>query len=207
MIETNKIHLIRHAPVKKIEGYVPKKDPSAIINLDHFKSLASHIPDNSICYVSPLKRAIQTAHQLSKFINLREIIIEKDLREQNFGDWEGKKISVVWDELKKFKIQHNFSFICPEVCPPNGESFIDQCNRVAKFLNNLNFHDQESLIVIAHSGTIRAFLSLILDVDYNKAISIEISHLSITSIEFLRIENSKNQGGRYRLLNVNNQVI
>ena len=76
MIETNKIYLIRHAPVKKIEGYVPKNDPNAIINPDHFKSLALHIPDNSICYVSPLKRAIQTAHQLSKFINLRKIIIE-----------------------------------------------------------------------------------------------------------------------------------
>ena len=70
MIETNKIYLIRHAPVKKIEGYVPTNDPNAIINPDHFKSLASHIPDNSICYVSPLKRAIQTAHQLSKFIKL-----------------------------------------------------------------------------------------------------------------------------------------
>ena len=74
---------------------MPKNDPNAIINPDHFKSLASYIPDNSICYVSPLKRAIQTARQLSKFIKLREIIIEKDLREQNFGDWEGKKISVV----------------------------------------------------------------------------------------------------------------
>ena len=207
MIETNKIYLIRHAPVKKLEGYVPKNDPNAIINPDHFKILASHIPDNSICYVSPLKRAIQTARQLSKFIKLREIIIEKDLREQNFGDWEGKKISVVWEELKKFKIQHNFSFICPEVCPPNGDSFIDQCDRVAKFINNLNFHDQGSLVVIAHSGTIRAFLSLILDIDHNKAISIEISHLSITSIEVLKKENCKNKGGRYRLLNINNQVI
>ena len=93
MIKTNKIYLIRHAPVKKIKGYVPTNDPNAIINPDHFKILASHIPDNSICYVSPLKRAIQTAHQLSKFMNLREIIIEKNLREQNFGDWQGKKIS------------------------------------------------------------------------------------------------------------------
>ena len=114
---------------------------------------------------------------------------------------------MVWEELKKYKIQHNFSFICPEVCPPNGDSFIDQCDRVAKFINNLNFHDQGSLIVIAHSGTIRAFLSLVLDIDHNKAISIEISHLSITSIEVLKKENCKNKGGRYRLLNINNQVI
>ena len=126
----------------------------------------------------------------------------KDL--ENFGR---KRIHLSAKEIKKLKTQHNFSFLCPENCPPKGESFLDQCKRVSKFVDNLNFHDHTSLIFISHSGTIRAFLSRILDLDPNKAIGIEISHLSITSIEVLKKDNIINRGGKYRLLSVNNQFI
>ena len=71
MIETLKLFLIRHAPVKKFDGYIPKNNPNAIINLDHFKSLASRLPFDSTCYVSHLKRAVQTAKALSKYVNFR----------------------------------------------------------------------------------------------------------------------------------------
>ena len=207
MIETLKLYLIRHAPVKKLDGYIPKNNPNAIINSEHLKKLASYIPHDSTCYVSPLKRAVQTSKALSKYVNFREMIIEKKLIEQNFGDWGGKKISKVWGELKKFKNQHNFSFICPETLPPNGDSFLDQCKRTASFIDDLNFYDQRALVVIAHSGTIRAFLSYLLDIDPNKAMGIEISCLSITSLEVLKKEYNKNRGGRYRLLSVNHQII
>ena len=90
-MDTCRIYLIRHAPVKNKDGYVPENNPKAIINSDHLKKLAAHIPDNSLCYVSPLKRAIQTAQELSKYRNFKEIVIEKKLREQNFGEWQGKK--------------------------------------------------------------------------------------------------------------------
>ena len=207
MIETLKLFLIRHAPVKKFDGYIPKNNPNAIINLDHFKSLASRLPFDSTCYVSPLKRAVQTAKALSKYVNFRELIVEQKLTEQSFGEWEGKKISVVWDELKMFKNQHNFSFICPEICPPRGDSFLDQCKRTSTFIENLNFYDHSSIIIIAHSGTIRAFLSNMLGIDPNKAIGIEISHLSITSLEVIKKYDVLNRGGKYRLLNVNHQII
>ena len=90
-MNTCRLYLILHAPVKKKDGYVPENNPKAIINSDHLKKLAAHIPDNSLCYVSPLKRAIQTAQELSKYRNFKEIVIEKKLREQNFGEWQGKK--------------------------------------------------------------------------------------------------------------------
>ena len=55
-MNTCRLYLIRHAPVKKKDGYVPENNPKAIINSDHLKKLAAYIPDNSLCYVSPLKR-------------------------------------------------------------------------------------------------------------------------------------------------------
>ena len=115
MIETSKLYLIRHAQVEKLEGYIPENNANAIINLDHLKILATYIPHNCTCYVSPLKRALQTAKALSKFTNFKELLIDNKLKEQNFGEWGGKKISFVWNEIKMFKKKNNFSFIYPEL--------------------------------------------------------------------------------------------
>ena len=207
MIETSKIYLIRHAQVEKLEGSIPENNANAVINLDHLKILASHIPHKCTCYVSPLKRTLQTAKALSKFTNFTELLVENKLKEQNFGEWGGKKISSVWNEIKMFKKKHNFSFIYPELLPPRGDTFLDQCKRTASFIDNLNLSNRKNLVIITHSGTIRAFLSYILKIDPNIAISIEISHLSITSFEIITKGQLKICGEKYRLLNVNHKVI
>ena len=81
-----KIILIRHAPARKISGSLPEYDPDAIINDIHIKILAAHIPRDSTWYVSPLKRTIQPAKALSKYVSYKEMNLEKNLEEQNFGD-------------------------------------------------------------------------------------------------------------------------
>ena len=91
MIKSTKLILVRHAPVEKVTGYIPQNNPNTGVNLDQIKKIASHIPNDSYCYTSPLKRTIQTAKALSQFVNFRDILVEKDLVEQNFGDWAGKK--------------------------------------------------------------------------------------------------------------------
>ena len=123
MIKSTKLILVRHAPVEKVTGYIPQNNPNAVVNLDHIKKLSSYIPNKSFCYTSPLKRTIQTANALSKFVKFKDILVEKDLVEQNFGDWAGKKISDVWEELKNNNSQHNFSFICPEISIKLTNSF------------------------------------------------------------------------------------
>ena len=113
MIKPAKLYLIRHAPVKQIKGFFPKNNPDAIIKNNQLKMLATLIPNNCVWYVSPLKRAVQTAEALSKYVNYSKMVCENKLIEQNFGDWSGKKISEVWEVLKKSKTKHNFS---PNVC-------------------------------------------------------------------------------------------
>ena len=41
-MNTCRLYLIRHAPVKKKQGYVPENNPKAIINSNHLKKLACH---------------------------------------------------------------------------------------------------------------------------------------------------------------------
>ena len=101
MIKPTKLYLIRHAPVKQIKGFFPKNNPNAIIKNNQLKMLATLIPNNCVWYVSPLKRAIQTAEALSKYVNYSKMVCENKLIEQNFGDWSGKKISEVWESFKK----------------------------------------------------------------------------------------------------------
>ena len=206
MVKPSKLILIRHAAVETVEGCIPENDPDAIINELKIKNLASHLPQDCIWYVSPLKRTIQTAKALSKFVTIKTMFLEEKLMEQNFGDWAGKDIFEVWQTLKNNKSQHNYSFICPEVSPPNGESFLTQLKRVSVWLEKLHFFEPETLVIIAHSGTIRCVLAYVMGIEADKAIGIEISHLSITSLELLAKKDNKNRGGRFRVLGINYEV-
>ena len=207
MIKTSKLILIRHAPVKTEVGCFPDNDPDAIIDELKIKRLAGYIPEDCLWYVSPLKRTVQTANALSKYVNVKEMKFEKRLKEQNFGDWAGKKISEVWKELKKNTSHHNFSFICPEVFPPKGENFLTILERVSVWLEELHFHEEpQTAVIITHAGIIRGTLSFVLGIEPDKVIGIEISHLSITRLEFLSKTDDINRGGRFRILGINNKV-
>tara|TARA_B100000282_G_scaffold284543_1_gene249197 strand:+ start:289 stop:909 length:621 start_codon:yes stop_codon:yes gene_type:complete len=206
LIKPAKLFLIRHAPVSSRKGFFPEHDPDAVIKRIQLKKLANVIPDNSTWYVSPLKRTIQTAEALSKYISYSQKTQEKNLAEQNFGDWSGKKISDVWKILKKNHSKHNFSFISPEVSPPNGESYIQQCKRVSHWLKNLSILENENIVVIAHSGTIKAIFSHTLKIKPEFTIGIDINHLSLSIFEVLTKKDSKYKGGRYRLLALNREI-
>ncbi len=204
-MNSGKIFFVRHAPVKQVEGYFPKYNPCAIIDKSRFKSLANHLPSKSIWYVSPLRRAVQTATILSKYVSYSEINQEEKLVEQSYGDWAGQKISKVWSEIKNKK-KHNFSFISPDVSPPNGESFLKQCERVSHWIKDLNIPDGKNVIVITHAGTIRAALANILEINPQKAVGIEISHLSVSIFEILLKKYNKHAGGKFRLLALNKEI-
>ena len=206
MIKPAKLYLIRHAPVKQIEGYFPQHNPDAIIKNNQLKSLATLIPNNCVWYVSPLKRAIQTAEALSKFVTNSKIVIEDKLIEQNFGDWSGKKISEVWEILKDYKTKHNFSFISPEFSPPNGESFKEQSKRVGIWLEKLKVLEGKSIVIISHAGTIRSILSYALKIKHDYAIGIEILHQSLNILEMIAKHENRHKGGRFRLVALNKVI-
>ncbi len=206
MIKPAKLFFIRHSPVKSTTGFFPEHNPEAIIKKIKIQKLAAVIPKNCVWYVSPLKRAIQTADALSKYVSYSKIIEEKKLVEQNFGDWSGKKISEIWKILKKKKTKHNFSFIAPEISPPNGESFFEQCKRVSSWLESLNLMKGENVVVVTHAGTIRAVLSHVLKINPQNAIGVEILNQNLSIFEMLSKKENKHKGGRFRLLALNKEV-
>ena len=192
--------------MKKIKGFFPKHNPDAIIKNNQLKMLAALIPNNCVWYVSPLKRAIQTAEALSKYVTYSKMVRENKLVEQNFGDWSGKKISEVWKILNKSKTKHNFSFISPSESPPNGESFKKQSKRVGIWLENLNVPEGKSIVIISHAGTIRSILLHALKIKHDYAIGIEILHQSLNILEMISKDDNKYKGGRFRLIALNKVV-
>ena len=67
------------------------------------KEQLNELTDAAKAKDSALKRTLQTAKALSKYVSYSEMIKDKDLIEQNYGDWSGKKISEIWKTLSEIK--------------------------------------------------------------------------------------------------------
>jgi isoleucyl-tRNA synthetase len=97
---------------------------------------------------SPMKRASETAEILKEELNL-EVVYEKGLREQHFGDWEGRNV----DDLKKEYDADTKTL--RKMTPPNGEPFDNVIQRLGKVLQK--YKDKNALLV-GHGHTYFATL-------------------------------------------------
>ncbi len=116
-------------------------------------------------YTSDLKRAIQTSkiiNEINKFKSL--IILDNRLREQNMGDWEGKKSSVIINQNKEFfiKVREN-PFLYN---PPNGETFLQVFSRVKAFLDDLENRNYENILIVGHQLTNAIIFFIINNLDW-----------------------------------------
>jgi alpha-ribazole phosphatase len=66
--------------------------------------------------------------------------------------------------------------------PPGGESFLDQIDRTAAGLASLPAGD---VVLVVHSGTVRAALAIALDLAPENALRFVIDPLSLTRIDRL----------------------
>lgn len=123
---------------------------------------------------SPLKRAKKTAEIINEVLNL-EIVYEEDLREQDFGDWEGRKN----EELKK-EYSTNTNGL-RQLTAPNGEPFDNVIKRVGQVLSK--YRDKKVLIV-AHGHVYFATLCYtkgkvlkeVMNEPYDNAVPYQISY-------------------------------
>jgi len=94
-----------------------------------------------ICY-SDLKRAINTVK--IAFGDKYPVIIDKRLRECNYGDFNGKPWEIV-EPMRKEKIKEPF---------PNGESYEQVVARVQDFYHELKEkYPEKTVLVIGHRAT------------------------------------------------------
>ncbi|MDO5560274.1 MAG: histidine phosphatase family protein [Oscillospiraceae bacterium] len=107
-------------------------------------------------YSSPMKRCLETAEIL--FDN-KEILTVNDLREMDFGDFEGKSV----EELINMPEYKSWLKGGIENSPPNGESLVELVSRLYKALDKIIIdmmnNDFLSAAVVTHSGVITNIIS------------------------------------------------
>ncbi len=205
-------YLIRHAPVAGHHGALYKEadmpaDVSDRLSLDW---LAAHLPRDANWWASPRRRAVETAQALQKSLSLRLPIWEDTrLGEQNFGDWQGLDFHQLWSIIEDLPA-HNWSLLAADTRPPGGESFLDVWQRVGDFITehtaqaHRDHYMPEKYVIVAHAGTIRAFVGQALGLDPERALSLGMQPLSLC--EMLH-QTGTGRGGAWQLLSLNRTAV
>lgn len=115
--------------------------------------------DGIIC--SPLQRCRSFAEHLAARHAL-PLEVVADLREMDYGEWEGREVTRVWREDAE-RVRRLFTDPAGFVSP-GGESMPEFQARVATALWDILARQRERrLLFVIHGGTIRLLLSTILD--------------------------------------------
>jgi alpha-ribazole phosphatase len=173
--ETN-LWLIRHAPVDGPRGVI--HGPAAPADLGDaaaFAALKQKLPPNAFACCSPARRTWETALALGL-----DPVKEANFREQDFGAWTGRRHNDLVAELGD--AYREFWKSPASNRPPGGESFVDQIDRAKAGLASLPADD---VVLVVHSGTIRAVLAIALDLAPDSALRFVIDPLSLTRIDRL----------------------
>jgi alpha-ribazole phosphatase len=178
--------LIRHAPVAGPRGVIYGPDaPADVSNVIAIATLRAKLPLNATVFTSPSRRTIETAIALGL-----SPVEEPSFREQNFGAWTGRRHVDL--EIELGAAYHDFWRAPSANRPPGGESFVDQIARVRIGIEKLPPGD---VILLVHSGTVRAALAIALDIAPDSALRFVLDPLSLTRID--RLEKG------YRVIGVN----
>ncbi|MBF0563154.1 MAG: histidine phosphatase family protein [Alphaproteobacteria bacterium] len=182
---TTRFWWVRHAPVAwaGVRIYGRTDVDCDVSDGGAFASLAARLPHGAVVVRSHLDRTRRTAQAVAAAgYALPAPVIEADLAEQGFGNWEGD----TWDDLFARNDPHLATFWQDpfRVAPPGGESFLDVAARVSTVITRLaTDHPGRDIVAFAHAGTIRAALMLALDLTPDKANAIVIDPLSLTRME------------------------
>ncbi len=163
-------------------------------------------------YSSPLIRAYEMAYKISKVKKVPLFVID-DLKEVNFGIWEGKKIDFI---KQKFQSLYHIWVTQPEkICFPNGENLKAFSQRVIKSFNkivneNLKINNDKKLFSKINNNSLEKTKILIISHGMvNRIILCKILGLSIGQFRYLSNDNASiseievNSEGKLSLKRIN----
>ena len=176
MVAETNLWLIRHAPVDGPRGVIHGPDaPADIGETAAFTSLKARLPARAHAVCSPARRTRETAAALGL-----DAVQQSAFREQDFGAWTGRRHDDLVAELGD--AYRDFWKSPASNRPPRGESFVDQIGRTGDGLASLPAGD---VVMVVHSGTVRAVLAIALDLSPDAALRFVIDPLSLTRIDRL----------------------
>lgn len=194
---------IRHAPVRVNEGriYGQRDLPCDCSDLRLFSGLAAILPRRAVWVTSQLSRTRQTAEAIlaaGDFDKPQAFIQDRELAEQNLGDWQGLDRERF---LKGRKQEPGLFWYAPaDERAPNGESFADVVVRVGAAILRINeSHRGSDIVAVAHGGTIRAALALALGLTPRGGLAFTTDNCSLTRLDHYM--DSDGEGWRVVMIN------
>lgn len=148
--------LLRHGDTNYPGRYIGSRDvPLSAAGVDQITALRDAVQEMKIDRIlaSPMLRCRQTCELLLPSIDITWV---EELREIDFGDWEGLSFSeIVAKDPTHVEQWADWSL---DFCFPGGESighFVRRMQKVGKHLAGLA---EKNIMVISHGGVLRALL-------------------------------------------------
>jgi probable phosphoglycerate mutase len=143
-------------------------------------------------YTSPMKRAIETA-RIIQSITGGEIIIDRRLREMDYGEWEGltrEEVSQRWPELySAYKEDPIKNY------PPNGEDPKETLERILDLWGDIKIatssESVSKIILVTHKSIGRLLLCYISGKPLSKYKEVRFDNGSITKVVIDKLGNAK----------------
>lgn len=134
-------------------------------------------------YTSPLKRAIQTAEIISENSKIKPII-KLELREINFGDWEGLTIKEIEANFPEKFIEWRNDEINAPMCGGDLSLKIASIRAKEAILEIIKTHQGENIIIVAHGGIIKAGLIGLFDWKMTMYHKMVLGNTAVSKIAF-----------------------
>lgn len=182
-------YLIRHGEKKKTQSD-PPLSPTGRRQAKLTAKYLSQFPINAI-FSSPMKRTVQTAAEIGKFLEI-PVSLAPLLRERvNWGDDPNQSFIdflAMWQQASMHR----------DWQPPVGDSSLQAGNRLISFLDSLLLHQAEHLVVVTHGGIITDLLRNLFDesylnthiADFSSTLDENIKECSITILEKDKLNNN-----------------
>lgn len=160
-MKTYQIHFIRNGLTDgNIAGqYIGQTDiplsPDGVLQIKQIKEDMVY-PNADAVFSSPMMRCTQTAHAIFG----KDPIVIDDLKEYDFGEFEGKTAEQLQD-YEEFSLWLSGG---PDAAPPYGESNAEFSERIydcfVKIVNGLIKTGTTQSAIVTHGGVIMALLSM-----------------------------------------------
>jgi broad specificity phosphatase PhoE len=135
-------------------------------------------------YSSPLQRAYDTALPIAAR-HMLEVQRVDELRECNFGTWEGLSRAEVIGRSPEDAQRLREWEQDPTIAPPDGESFKALQERVYAAVERLaQAHPDQSIVLVSHVGPIKVLLSAALGAPLSSAFRIFLDPATISVVDW-----------------------
>ncbi len=182
----NTLYLVRHGVAEDAEGRALgwTDQPLAAEGRARIEELAATWNDlpPSRCWVSDLRRTRETAAILA---TRWPTIVEPEprLREMHFGEWDGR----AWAELESADGERLAAWMADWTTArtPGGEGWPDLLARVESWCDELRAAAEQGagpLVVVAHAGSLRAILGVLLDLPAVALFKLRIERGAVTEL-------------------------